>query len=53
MIRVGTPYIETKECVSRLCANINIDGDSNVLWIEVQDVYSQYLCYERSDAFVL
>ena len=36
-----------------MTCNIDIDGKEETYWIEVEDEYKEYLCYERSDAFLI
>lgn len=38
---------------SRLSVEIDVDGKIYPLWYEVDEKYGQYLCSERSDAFVV
>ncbi len=64
MIRIGKPYIEeTKSDVNenggiRLCAEVSMKNpntgqhEKRVLYFEFEKEYKQYLCEERSDAFV-
>ena len=53
MITIGRPRIINMSKKSRLESEINIDGKSNIIWFEVDEKYEKYLCYERSDAFVI
>lgn len=55
MIKLGKIYIESSGIdSSRLVAPIRIDNGCILkLWFEVKSLYSQYLCYERSDAFIV
>lgn len=53
MIIIDTPHIVDVDNHKRLIADISIDGDSHKLWFEVESEYGDYLCDERSDAFVL
>ena len=38
---------------SRISSTITVDADAQPLWFEVDHRFHQYLCYERSDAYVL
>lgn len=52
--KVGRPYLENKpDGKTRLCSRISFDGQEQVIWLEVEDRYAQYLCTERSDAFLV
>ncbi len=53
MIRISKPKIVSKNDLARLAAEIDYDGKHTSLWFEVDNSFSQYLCDERSDAFVL
>lgn len=53
MIRISKPYLQQNSSFVRLVADIDIDGQSHVVWAEVDKAYKDYLCYERSDAFVI
>ncbi len=53
MIIIGKPYVKTQNGKSRLTANVDIDGSSRDVWFEVDSQFEKYLCYERSDAFVV
>jgi len=53
MIIIRKPGIVNEGGKSRLQAPFNIDGKVNNVWFEVDKKYGKYLCYERSDAFVI
>lgn len=53
MIHIGTPYITNINGKSRLNSDFDVDGIINTIWFEVESNYEEYLCYERSDAFVI
>ena len=53
MIKIRTPYLTSFGFQTRLCAEIERDGDTRTLWFGVEDRYAKYLLYERSDAFVI
>ena len=38
---------------TRLVSDGSVDGEVRTVWAEVDDAYKEYLCYERSDAFVI
>lgn len=52
-IIIERPYIRTEKGVARLEAIIKGPNFNKVHYFEVQEEYGKYLCYERSDAFVL
>ena len=52
-ITIGRPYIREYGDVSRLEAIITGSNFEKIHYFEVQKQYGQYLCYERSDAFVV
>lgn len=53
-IRIGNPYIiKKKDGETALCADIEGCGEAFTLWYSVAEEYSQYLCTERSDAFLI
>lgn len=53
-MRIGAPRIERHDGRARLIAEIRIgEGDVRPLWFEVEEKYGQYLCAERSDAFLI
>lgn len=54
MLFIGRPYIERKADKSRLVCDIAIDDkETKNVWFEVDREYEQYLCTERSDAYVI
>lgn len=55
MIRIGKPYIEEQNGEIRLISHVTNDkeGKSIDLYYSVDSEYSQYLCNEQADAFVL
>lgn len=50
MLKISNIRIENN-CY--LCADIDIDGETNRLWYKTNEEYSKYLCDERADAFVV
>jgi len=53
MITIEKPEIIYLDDKARLQAQFNIDGEHKLIWFEVEKKYSEYLCFERSDAFVI
>ena len=54
ILKIGKPRIERAEPGwMRLVSNIDIAGDLREIWVAVEDKYAQYLCDERSDAFLV
>lgn len=53
MIVIKKPKLEVSDKGSRITADIVVGGKSYPLWFAVEAKYAPYLCYERSDAFVL
>lgn len=53
-MHIGVPRIEQHGERVRLIADIDLgNGDVRPLWAEVDACYGQYLCAERSDAFLV
>lgn len=53
-MHIGVPHIEQHGERVRLIADIDLGGgDIRPLWAEVDTCYGQYLCSERSDAFLI
>ncbi len=54
MLKIGKPRLETVVTgKTRLVSDIKVDDEIRTVWAEVDNEYSEYLCYERSDAFVI
>lgn len=53
VITIRRPKVETRDGRSRLSAQIDVSGDIREVWFEVEEKYGKYLCYERSDAFLI
>lgn len=53
MLHIGKIYIQRNERQSRLCADISMNGRGTTLWFGVAPEQEDYLCHERSDAFVM
>lgn len=52
MLTIYKPEIVKSENGVRLQSLFSLDGKEETLWYEVKDRYSQYLTFERSDAFL-
>lgn len=50
---IGTPRVQITGNVARLEADVFSKQFEKVFFFEVKSEYGKYLCYERSDAFVL
>ena len=53
MIRIEQPQLVSNENESRLETYVSIDGDKKKIWFSVDKEYEPYLCWERSDAYVI
>ncbi len=54
MLTISEPYLKKGKNKSvRLCSIVNYEGKDEEIWYEVDEKYSEYLCYERADAFLL
>ena len=54
MIKIKQPkIISVNNDYSRLSCDISVDGEDRNVWFEVEKEYEKYLCYERSDAFLI
>ncbi len=55
VIKIGKPYVTHSEenGTARLCAEVEYKGETRTLYYETDEKFSEYYCYERSDAFVL
>lgn len=53
MLEIKKPYIEEKDDKCYLKSDIIEDGITKEVWFYVDKKYGKYLCYERSDAFVI
>lgn len=51
-IEIKQPYVTENGSLYRLNADIYEDGNLYQLFAEVEETYSQYLCTDRSDAFL-
>ena len=53
-MHLGIPYIEEMDNgKARLCANLSINGNMQVIYFEVDNCWKKYLVTENSDAFIL
>ena len=53
MLKICRQYLQSNDTHTRLCADIDRDGEIKILWFEVEKKFAKYLLYERSDAFVI
>lgn len=53
MIRILKPRVVDYDSYSRLETDVLIDSIKNTIWFQVESKYAKYLCWERSDAFVI
>lgn len=53
MLKIGETYLHRTDGQVRLCADISLNGKSTTLWFGVDEGNENYLCVERSDAFVM
>lgn len=53
MITIHRPEFSQQGEYARIQSLVDIDGSRNVVWFEVRREYGKYLCWERSDAFVI
>lgn len=52
-IRIGAPYIAKMAKEVRLCSEIELDGQKQIMWFAVRESYGTYLVEDRADAFVI
>lgn len=53
MIIFDKPYITSTDSFSQLRCKVSIDGKADEIWFEVDNEYRQFLCDERSDAYLI
>ena len=54
LLKIGQPRLEDLgNGWTRLVSDIDIGGELKQVWLSVEDKYAQYLCHERSDAFLV
>lgn len=50
---IGKPYITHAAGKARINSDVIVNGDGKVVWFEVPEEYSKYLCAERGDGFLI
>lgn len=53
MLQIGEVYIQHTDGQARLCSDISLNGRGTTLWFGVDEAQAEYLCRQRSDAFVM
>lgn len=53
MLSIGQVYIQKMDHQVRLCADLSLNGRGITLWYGVDPSQEEYLCSDRSDAFVM
>ena len=53
MIHIGSPKVSYEDNSAILYTDVIIDGKSDTIWFKVDKKYGEYLCFERSDAYVI
>ena len=53
MLTIKRPSVSAVNGKARLSADVDVDGATQTVWFEVDDEYGPYLCFERSDAFLI
>jgi len=53
MLNIGPLYLLRTDGQVRVCADIEMNGRGTTLWFGVDEAQGDYLCAERSDAFVM
>lgn len=53
MIKIGQPTLVSTPEEARLETSVIIDNNEFKLWFSVAKEYEQYLCWERSDAYII
>ena len=53
MIRIEKPFIIQEEGKSVLNAYVTIGEKREKIWFKVDEIFGQYLCYERGDAYLI
>lgn len=53
MIHFHKPYVESDGDKAVLRCEVEIDDTKNTIWFSVEKKYRQYLCNERTDAYVI
>lgn len=52
-IRIGAPYIERTSGEVRLCSEVELHGQKQIMWFSVSESYGAYLVEDRADALVI
>lgn len=52
-ITIHEPYLVTEKGFTRVIAKIDVEDEKREVWFQVDEQYEKYLCYERSDAFLV
>lgn len=53
MIEIKQPKVVSDSVSATLEVVISISEERSKIWFKVEKKYEEYLCYERSDAFVI
>lgn len=53
MLQIGNVYLQYADGQARLCTDITLNGRGTTLWFGVDEAQAEYLCRQRSDAFVM
>lgn len=53
MIHIKPPYLTHENQLTRCYCDIFVEDEKRTIWFEVDKKYEQYLCTERSDAYVI
>lgn len=53
MIIIGIPKLRADDKYAILENEISINGKTDVIWFKVDKLYSDYICYERDDAYLV
>ena len=52
ILHISQPLVSRQNGKVRVSAKVTIENEQ-ILWIEFDEVYAEYVCWERSDAFLL
>lgn len=53
IVKIHSPQVTHTTTTSRLSCKIDVEQASREVWFEVAREYGDYLCFERSDAFLI
>ncbi|MFH0986246.1 MAG: hypothetical protein V1882_12080 [Candidatus Omnitrophota bacterium] len=53
MITIKRPVVTVQNGRARLLADIVVENNVRTVWFEVEERFGPYLCYERSDGFLI